>query len=217
MIRAFSTPPIAGDGTLAEPRGLRHVGPRGKDQRDGVIDLDRVARAAYDRIVAPLEPLDRSVVISADGVLAALPFHALVHQGRWLVEDRKIVYCHSPLPGESLYMRQLSPSTRHLPPSSKVALLLGDPSYEAGNLLSLPGTKIEIRRVAKLLKTTRSKDGKNVFDEVRVFPGPEATVSKLIEATRRYDGSPRVVHIAAHGAFQEKPSRGFGEVRTGIW
>jgi CHAT domain-containing protein/tetratricopeptide (TPR) repeat protein len=170
------------------------------------IQLDRLSADLYDRIVAPFEPFYKSLRLSPDGMLAAVPFHALVHDDRWLVENTSVTYCHSLHLLETLFRRQYNPETRHLPPSEKVALLLGNPAYEGSTLERLPGTQLEISEVADLLTAARFQDGRQVFDEVRVHTGPDATASRLLTKTL-----PRIVHIAAHGGFLRDPIGRFGE------
>src|SRR5260370_19850837 len=145
-------------------------------------------------------------MLSADGMLTAVPFHALLRNDRWLVEETEVRYCHSLHLRETLFRRQYNPETRHLPPSKRIALVLGDPNYEGSGLLPLPGTKLEISEVKDLLALARFPDGKQVFDEVRVHTGPDATVSRLLGGTL-----PRVVHIAAHGGLDREQIQRFRE------
>lgn len=95
----------------------------------------------------------------------------LVHEDRFLIEDRDIAYCHSLLAKESLSFRQMRPGARSVPSITRSALLLGDPNYRTSKLLSLPGTKIEVAQVAELLRTEKVEAGENVFEEVQVCTG----------------------------------------------
>lgn len=203
LIEAISKPPpSAGGDKYSSAQDIRHLRPLGSDQQKNEIDLDDLMKKVYDRIVTPFEPLKPSLLISPDGMLAALPFQALVHQGRYLIEEREVAYCHSLLQKESLSINQMSPGARAVPSITRSALLLGDPSYTTSGMLSLPGTKIEVTQIGNLLKTEKFKGGENVFEEVRMFSGAQATASRLLELAW-----PRVIHIAAHGDFDEEGAR----------
>ena len=85
-------------------------------------------------------------------------------------------------------------------------MLLGNPKYPASRLPSLPGTKLELEQVAKLLQTVTFREGVKVFEEVHVHTGMEATVAKLLDVPW-----PRVLHIAAHGDFDASNTRLFAD------
>jgi CHAT domain-containing protein/tetratricopeptide (TPR) repeat protein len=189
----------------------RHFEADDPDQDVGRGEIDRLSAELYDRIVAPLEPLAPSLTVSPDGLLTAVPFHALVHHDRWLIEDTHITYCHSLHLLENLFTRQYVPERRHLPPARRVALLIGDPDYDGTTFERLPGTAIEIASVKGLLTTARFPDGdgqegERVFNEVRVHTGADATASRLLA-----EPIPRMLHIAAHGGVLRKPISSFAE------
>ncbi|HEX7312953.1 MAG TPA: CHAT domain-containing protein [Pyrinomonadaceae bacterium] len=199
LLQAVSRPPqTPAVDTDSGPQNIRHLRPLDSDQEKNALNLDQLMERVYEKVVAPFEPLKSSLLISPDGILAALPFQALVHEDRFLIEDRDIAFCHSLLQRETLSKRQMSPGARAVPSITRSALLLGDPNYTTSRLLSLPGTKMEVTRVAELLKTEKFKSGANVFEEVQIWTGAEATASRLIELKW-----PRVIHIAAHGHFDE--------------
>jgi CHAT domain-containing protein len=195
LIETISKPPMA-------TGSIRHFRLAESDLQKNKIDLDHLMEEVYERVVTPFEPLKPSLLISPDGMLAALPFHALFHDGRYLIEDREVAYCHSLLQKETLSVNQMSPGARAVPSVTRSALLLGDPNYTTSGLLSLPGTKIEVAQISKLLKTEKFEAGENVFEEVRVFSGAQATALRLLELEW-----PRVIHIAAHGDFDEEKVR----------
>jgi CHAT domain-containing protein/tetratricopeptide (TPR) repeat protein len=155
--------------------------------------LRDLADDVYRQVLAPLEPLGRSTVIAPDGSLAALPFHALLRNGRYLVEDIDLSYCHSLLQEESLAYRQRIPGMRL---SIDVAgasdmVLLGDADYSDGYATPLEGTKLEIEAVARLL-TSKNYSAQDLHR----FEGPDATAARVIEFS-----DPRVLHLAAHGSY----------------
>ena len=205
LIQALSTQPTDNDGSSSEPHNRRQLRPVEWEQRQKPIDHHDIARRVYERIVAPFEPLPRSLLFSADGILAALPFHALIREDdRYLVEDRDVAYCYSLLQREAQSFRQVSSSTAVRPPVRQSALLLGDPTYTTSNLAPLAGTKIEVTEVAKRLKARMIESDKNRFplNEVRVKTGADATVSQLLQVYQ-----PVILHIAAHGTFDEDQIR----------
>jgi CHAT domain-containing protein/tetratricopeptide (TPR) repeat protein len=169
-----------------------------------LVDLDQLSERVYDRLVAPFEPLKDYMLLSPDGLLAAIPFHALVRDDRYLVEDRDIVYCHSLLQKDSLSTRQRTPGRQAVPNITRSALLLGNPNYSSARLPSLPGAKLEMMEVANLLQRVKFQDGVNVFEEVHLHTGRQATAVKLLDVPW-----PRVLHIAAHGDFDESNTRLF--------
>ncbi|MGH8639867.1 MAG: CHAT domain-containing protein, partial [Burkholderiales bacterium] len=204
MIRACSMRASARDDTSNGEVTARHL--QATRESPSGIDLDPVAGKLYDQLVAPLEPIGQQALISTDGMLAAVPFHALVREGRWLVEDTDVAYCHSLLARASLSRRQIAPGTRILPSNVRIAMLFGDPDYKSIDLPSLPGTSREIRALGSLLQSAQFKEGsgsgqgKPVFDVVRIFSGAEAMASNVLI----HDAAnlPRVLHIAAHGVFR---------------
>ncbi|MBA2706921.1 MAG: CHAT domain-containing protein, partial [Gemmatimonadaceae bacterium] len=198
LIQALSTQPLADEGEGAAPEDSKQLAPAPRDQLHESIDHEDVAKRVFSRIVAPFEPLPRALSFSSDGVLSALPFHALIRNGRYLVEDKDVAYCYSVLQREMQYYRQLSSSGAVRPPVSRSALLLGDPSYSTSSLEPLSGTKIEVSEVGILLRSrmSRSEDNRFPLDEVRVKTGADATVSQLLAVYQ-----PVILHIAAHGRF----------------
>jgi tetratricopeptide (TPR) repeat protein len=90
LIRALSTQPTDNDGSSSGPHNRRQLRLGDRDQRQTkFIDHRDLAKRVYERIVAPFEPLPRSLLFSADGMLAALPFHALIRDDdRYLVRGQ---------------------------------------------------------------------------------------------------------------------------------
>ncbi|MGH9972142.1 MAG: CHAT domain-containing protein [Pyrinomonadaceae bacterium] len=203
LVQALSRQPAAADDGVST-QNQRHLRPLNAVQFKDEVDLEGLTKSVYDRVVAPFEPLSNVLLFSPDGMLAALPFHALIHEGRYLVEERDIAYCHSLLQRESLYMRHISSMRGSPPPINKIALVLGNPNYAKRNLPSLPGTKIEVTEVAKLLGSQKYKDGRSVYDDVQIHTEAQATASRLLDIAQ-----PSVVHIAAHGTFDEDQTRLF--------
>ena len=75
-------------------------------------------------------------------------------------------------------------------------VLLGDPDYSDGSAAPLPGTRVEVERIAGLLISQGWSE-----DEVHRFVGSEATASRVAAID-----DPRVLHLAAHGTYRQTPA-----------
>ena len=138
-------------------------------------------------------------MIAPDGSLAALPFQALVRDGRFLIEDLDLAYCHSLLQKEALAFRQRTPGMQisiDVAGANRDIVLLGDPDYSDGSAAPLPGTRVEVERIAGLLISQGWSE-----DEVHRFVGSEATASRVAAID-----DPRVLHLAAHGTYRQTPA-----------
>lgn len=134
LIKACSVPRIRSSS--------RHLGADESGTQRAEVVFDRLAGELYDRLIAPFEPLAHKLMLAPGGMLAALPFHALLRADRWLAEEVEVTYCHSLKFRGALQRRQTMPETRHLPPMKKVAVVLGNPDYEGSGLAPLPGTTL---------------------------------------------------------------------------
>jgi CHAT domain-containing protein/tetratricopeptide (TPR) repeat protein len=159
-----------------------------------------------------LEPGQRLIVVP-DGLLHYLPFEALIHNGRYLVEDHEISY------NASASMLNLWPdSASHVAGGDKLELFaVGDPIYELDattsggkrskpalsnlarqmlaargiRLSPLPGTRTEVKDIAALFPAGQSK----------VLLDKESTEEAIKrEPLSRY----RRLHFATHSLVDEK-------------
>ena len=181
--------------------------PLSSSERDLVADRNpfetrenvcALAEKVYQQVVKPLEPIGKSVVVASDGSLAALPFHALVRDGRYLIEDVDISYCHSLLQEEALARRQRSPGMQISIDTAGVnrdIVLLGDPDYSGGFATPLPNTGVEIETIARLMIDQGWSE-----NEVHKYSGTGATASRAASFNH-----PRVLHLAAHGSYLPNP------------
>ncbi|WP_404926585.1 CHAT domain-containing protein [Mesorhizobium sp. ORM16] len=154
-----------------------------------------IAEKVYQKIVEPLEPIGKSVVVAPDGSLAALPFHALVRNGRYLIEELEISNCHSLLQEEAIAYRQRNPGMRisiDVAGVNRDVILLGDPDYSGASVAALPNTRVEVEGIARLLIDHGWSD-----DDIHKYLGAEATASQVFSFDH-----PRVLHVAAHGSYQ---------------
>jgi len=72
--------------------------------------------------------------------------------------------------------------------AGKIATLLGFPDYGSGVIVQLPGTKVEVDAINKLLKTSG-------------FQVSELTQGEATETNLKSSGKPSILHIATHGYF----------------
>jgi tetratricopeptide (TPR) repeat protein len=180
---------------VATPGAERHLtmGPVHPPSSQSLPDL---AERVYRQVIEPLEPIGTSLVIAPDGSLAALPFHALIHDGRYLIEDCAFTYCHSLLRGEAVARSQSLEISIDRAGVNRDMVLLGEPDYSDGSAAPLPNTGVEVTRIAALLAEKGWTEA-----EVHNHVGPEATVSRVTAVEH-----PRVLHLAAHGAYLPVPA-----------
>lgn len=159
------------------------------------LRADTAARAAlaalYDRLVRPLQAgLGRdgaTLVVAAEGEVAAVPFAALLDtaRGRWLVEMHPLRFAPT--------LRDAARGARPLSPAPR-ALVVADPAFDAEaypGLQRLPGAGAEARAVAAL------------YPGARVLAGPAADRAAVAATLGRAE----VVHFAGHALFDEaRPS-----------
>ncbi len=157
-------------------------------------------KAAYERLLAPLEPFlagSTHLFVAPDGQLNTLPFEALVdRQDRYLLETLTVTLLTS---GRDL-LRLQAPGRSPNPP-----LVLGNPSFgqptsrPRGNgsrsldlrsltFNELPGTATEVKTLSGLLP------------QAQVLTGSSATETAVKQTNR-----PRILHLATHGFFLESP------------
>ena len=196
LISELARRPVEAAMSIAATPGAvdqRHLStaPQLPGSRQSLPDL---AERVYRQVIKPLEPIGKSLVIAPDGSLAALSFHALIHEGRYLIEDFDVVYCHSLLMEESLAFRQRMPGMQISIDTAGVnrdIVLVGDPDYSDGSAAPLPNTGVEVERIAGLLI-----DKGWLETDVHKHVGREATASRVAAVNH-----PRVLHLAAHGSY----------------
>jgi CHAT domain-containing protein len=135
------------------------------------------AKALYDRLIAPIEPLDAErLTIVAHGALHYLPFDALHDGDRFLVER----YPLRMLPAASVlqFLRAA--------PAEKPGLVLAFGNPDLGNpKLDLAFAQAEAESIASSMPRSRALVRKQASKD----------------AFGRYSGGFRYIHIASHGEF----------------
>ncbi|QEQ00851.1 CHAT domain-containing protein [Thermosynechococcus sp. CL-1] len=162
-------------------------------------------KAAYERLLAPLEPFlagSTHLLVAPDGQLNTLSFEALVdRQDRYLVQSYTITLLTS---GRDLLRLQQRVKPANPP------LVVGNPTFSQGSgravassqrgvnprsldlrsltFTELPGTATEVKTVSTLLP------------QAQILTGSSATETAIKQTQR-----PRVLHLATHGFFLESP------------
>ncbi|HEV8514298.1 MAG TPA: CHAT domain-containing tetratricopeptide repeat protein [Cyclobacteriaceae bacterium] len=146
---------------------------------------------SYDQFWARIEPSlagKKTIYISPDGVYNQINLNTLKKTGGDFVIskfDLAIIGNSKDLIG----LKSAKASTK------KDAFLLGFPNYGGTSVASLPGTKVEVEGISKILKTTGY--------QVSLSEQNEATESKI----KSVKGS-ALVHIATHGYFLQDAESG---------
>lgn len=140
---------------------------------------------SYDQFWARIEPAlvgKKMIYVSPDGVYNQINLNTLKKTGGDYVINRYDLA----IIGNSKDLITLKNSKSTTP--KKDAFLLGFPNYGGDNIAALPGTKIEIEGISKILKPSGY--------QISLSEQDEATESKI--KTLKGQG---LVHIATHGYF----------------
>lgn len=173
----------------------------------------------FGGLSAQLDP-GRRLIVVPDGLLHYLPFGALIHNGRYLIEDHEISYN----PSASLLNLWRESGSRRDSSDQMELLAVGDPLFEtqpqsAGGakpkrnearqrdaarrprLTSLPATRDEVQHISGLFPPDRRK----------MLIGKESTEAAI---KREALGSYRRLHFATHGLIDEETPWRSGVVLT---
>lgn len=146
---------------------------------------------SYDQYWATLEPElagKKLIYLSPDGVYNQINLNTLRRgTGDYFINRFDLVIL-----GNSKDL--INMKKKKAVAAKKTALLLGFPDYGGTSIAALPGTKIELDAISKIMKTAGYQVG--------LFTQKMAT-----ESTIKTVKSPTVMHIATHGYFLEDVSR----------
>jgi CHAT domain-containing protein len=154
----------------------------------------------------------RKLIIVPDGLLYYLPFEALVHKGRYLIEDHEISY----LPSVSMRVLSEEPKGKAESEKNMELLAFGDPTFGPGpkvirnkemeSSLRAGVRQVRISRGFQLAPLSRTRDevqgiaGLFPSDRSRVYLGKESTEEAVKqESLRQY----RRLHFATHSLIDE--------------
>jgi CHAT domain-containing protein/predicted negative regulator of RcsB-dependent stress response len=200
---------------------LRVVSAQGADE-GADVEQDQ-ARALYDVLLRPLEPLvggAQRLLISPDGVLSFLPFEALLREEGGKRERALERWEMAYVPSGTVFTTLLSEARGS--GRGEGLLAFGDPAYPAdpaaettarqgarmrgfGPLARLPATAEEVRALASLFPEKRA----------RVVVGEAASVTGVVQALGETDGRLAAIHFACHGFVDPERPRLTGLVLAG--
>jgi CHAT domain-containing protein len=191
--------------------------------RDGSEDEPAAAAALYDLLVRPIEPSlagQSRLLISPDGVLALLPFEALLRKegarAERMLERWEVAYVAS-----ATVQTTLLEEERNRTVGSGI-VALGDPVYpgEAKARPAATTRDVELRGLGSLARLPES--GEEARTVAAFFPETtravllrdEATLARLRAALER-PGRLRALHLACHGFVDTRRPRLSGLVLGG--
>ena len=151
------------------------------------VQQKAVDEFSYDQFWARIEPAlagKKTLYISADGVYNQISLNTLKKTGGDYLLNRYDMV----LVGNSKDVIALK--NQKTVASKKTAFLLGFPDYGGNAVAPLPGTKLEIENIAKILKT----------GGYQTTPYLQKAATEAVIKTLK---GPAIVHIATHGYFQE--------------
>ncbi|OGF04334.1 MAG: hypothetical protein A2W00_01515 [Candidatus Eisenbacteria bacterium RBG_16_71_46] len=205
--RRFTLPPRPGLKTRAEllRRGL--ADPRRAEARG----TRAAAHALYQALIEPAAPMLRRVdhlIVAPDGVLALIPFEALLAEepaegrppkrGAYLLERYQISYAPS---ATALAAHRIGGDGRGVMAVGNPAFASASDSAVAGPLLPpLPATATELESLERLAGSR----------PLSVLAGAEATRARVLADPAL--GTAGVIHIATHGEANETEP-----ARSGLW
>ncbi len=200
------------DGQELEDKFLRYY-------RNMVI-FKRSDRYSYEKFWKPIEQaLDNAQVVylSPDGVYNQINIESIrIEEGRYVIDQNNIRLVSNTK--DLILSRQQEPAETNT--ASSEAILFGNPIFYTsqqteekalenqtrggGEYVSrLPGTEREIAQISEMLQ--------NRDWQVKAYTDQEA-----IEQVIKTLNSPRVLHIATHGFFQENPPEGGISTESGL-
>lgn len=151
------------------------------------IQLKMQDEYSYDQYWAPIEAElgnKKAIYVSPDGVFNQLNLNTLKRpQGDFVINRYDLTILGNSKDLLALKSRKHAATAKH-------ATLLGFPEYGGPTVAPLPGTKLEVESIAKILKTSGY--------QLNLLTGTSATEEKLKSVK-----SPELLHIATHGYFLE--------------
>lgn len=140
---------------------------------------------SYDQFWAKLEPVvtgKKVLYLSLDGVYNQINLNTLKKKdGTYIINSNDIFIL-----GNARDIIAIKGKKAAAP--KKNSILLGFPDYGSSDIAALPGTKVEIEAISKILKTAG-------------YQVTTLTANKATEATLKSVKGPTLLHIATHGYF----------------
>ncbi len=153
------------------------------------IQNQKEDKYSYEKFWAPIDAKVSSktkLYISLDGVYNQISLNTLLKpNGKYLLEEKTLVFLTN---NKDLIQNKTAAVN-----TSKEAFLIGFPEYgSTGTITPLPGTKVEVQNIDRLLKQS----------------GYKATTLTALQATEtaiKAVRNPSILHIATHGYFLNDP------------
>lgn len=140
---------------------------------------------SYDQFWSKVDPLlvgKKTIYFSPDGVYNQINISTLKNKsGEFMLNRYDLVVLGNSK--DLMSIKNKKPS-----PGKKDAFLLGFPNYGGNEVAALPGTKVELDAISKILKTNGYKV-------------TELTVNEASEKNLKAVKGPQLMHIATHGYF----------------
>lgn len=175
-----------------------------KDPGSGSAEVQARARRLYDLLVRPAEARiagAKRILVSADGPLHTLPFAALRHGNRYLVEEKPV---HSVL-SATVYgeLARSRPLRRN--PGEERLIAFGDPAYgsPAPGTAATPKDRQAVQRLALQPLPLSGREVKSIaalYPNAQVYLGREATE----ERAKSLGPESNLIHFACHGLLDER-------------
>jgi CHAT domain-containing protein len=146
---------------------------------------------SYNQYWAPFETAvkgQKKIYVSLDGVYNQLSLYTLKKSGGdYLIKDHDIVLLGNP---RDLIVN----NNKNSSPPVKRATLIGFPDYGKGVIVQLPGTKVEVDGINKLLQSSG-------------YQVSELTQRDATETNLKLSKNVSILHIATHGYFLKDVER----------
>ncbi len=178
-----------------------------EDKDTSTAQLKQAARQVDQKLMEPVRELlgsTRHILLSPEGELNLIPFEALVdQQQQYLLENYRFTYLTS---GRDL-LRLSEESASQTPP-----VVLGNPDFDrsAGELIDNQNHGNVATRSIDLSKRDFSplpgtaEEVKEIANKLGVAP---LLAGKATESAVKGVNSPRILHIATHGFFENAPNQ----------
>ncbi|MEH2451342.1 CHAT domain-containing protein [Nostoc sp.] len=182
------------------------------DLRDKETPIAQVKQSARDLDKILMQPVrkllgnTRKILLSPDSALNLIPFEALVDENnRYLVENYSFTYLTS---GRDLLRLQ------NHSPSQQPPVIIADPNFDRpgevvarqpnANSIDAKNTRsidLSQRTFSPLPGTAKEAEAISILLKVKPLTGVKAT-----EGAVKQVKSPRILHIATHGFFENAPA-----------
>jgi len=159
--------------------------------------LTNIKKIILDKYLSNQIKDKKELIISPDGLLNFLPFEALYHNGKYLIEDYKISYISSG--------REFVRQTKREKANPKYEMIcFGNPDFNAslpiGDTKDMPNLtpldKWEYYQNFKHIGDAEINITRDMYPNALIYEKKDATIKNLMKIE-----SPRILHFSTHGNF----------------